>query len=68
MVHKPPEPEGAARGRGLFEAFKSLSTVVYLSTPDRSLFEALFEAFKSLSNVVYLSTPDRSLLLLVNTQ
>ena len=30
MVHKPPEPEGAARGQGLFMEHKFLPTVVYL--------------------------------------
>ena len=38
MVHKPPEPEGAAQGQGLFIDYKSLSTVVcYIPHSDWSL-------------------------------
>ena len=38
MVHKPPEPKGAAQGRGFFMAINSSTVVYLLYSPLRSLF------------------------------
>ena len=49
MVHKPPEPEGAARGRGLFMEHKFLSTVASFPGPAQ-LSVAISAVFRAASD------------------